>query len=263
VSEKTKRYLLSILLYHLLALFLLAQGELSDQPRIFYRNEKSIGVLLTSNGYGISGRYAKRINARKKTIYELDFIGIKHPKEVKITNYYSSNKSYVFGKLNSFFDIRVGYGRQKEMFRKVDRGGISIRRYYSFGPSLGILKPVYYEVIETNTTDPNNNYLKQEKFDPSIHQGYIWGKASFFKGFNEISVVPGAYGRFGLTFEYSRHDITLHALEAGVALDIFPKEIPIMATEKNNFIFFSLFVGYRFGKVVDASGIIDEKDLMN
>lgn len=263
MSEKTKRYLLSVLLFHLLALILLAQGELSDQPRIFYRNEKSIGVLLNSNGYGISGRYAKRINARKKTIYELDIIGVKHPKEVKITNYYPSNKSYVFGKLNSFFDIRAGYGRQKEMFRKVDRGGISIRRYYSFGPSLGILKPVYYEVIETNTIDPNNNYLKQEKFDPSIHQGYIWGKASFFKGIDEISLVPGAYGRFGFSFEYSRHDITLHALETGVALDIFPKNIPIMATEKNNFIFFSLFVSYRFGKVVDASGIIDEKDLMN
>jgi len=147
VSDKVKKYFLVLGLYHLVILSLLAQGELSDQPRIFYRNEKSIGVLLNTNGYGISGRYSKRINARKKTIYELDLIGIKHPKEVKITNYYNSNKSYVFGKLNSFFDIRAGYGRQKEMFRKADRGGISIRRFYSIGPSLGLLKPVYYKKL--------------------------------------------------------------------------------------------------------------------
>ena len=260
--EKIKKYLLSIGLYHLVVIILFAQGELSDQSRIFYRNEKSIGFLLNSNGYGVSGRYAKRINARNKSIYELDLIGIKHPKEVKITNYYSSNKSYVFGKLNSLFDIRAGYGRQKEMFRKVDRGGISIRRYYSFGPSLGLLKPVYYEIIQSNNADPNDKYLSQEKFNSATHQGNIWGKASFFKGVDEISVVPGAYGRFGFSFEYSRHDITLHALETGIALDIFPKKIPIMATEKNNFIFFSFFVSYRFGKVVDATGIIDEKNLM-
>lgn len=263
MSDKVKKYLLVLGLYHLVILSLLAQGELSDQPRIFYRNEKSIGVLLNTNGYGVSGRYSKRINARKKTIYELDLIGIKHPKEVKITNYYNSNKSYVFGKLNSFFDIRAGYGRQKEMFRKADRGGISIRRFYSFGPSLGLLKPVYYEVIQSNSSNPNDRYLEQEKFNSSTHQGNIWGKASFFKGIDEISVVPGAYGRVGLSFEYSRHDITLHALETGFTLDIFPKAIPIMATEKNNFIFFSLFISYRFGKVVDATGIIDEKDLMN
>lgn len=261
--EKIKKYLLIICLYHLVALTLFAQGELSDQSRIFYRNEKSIGVLLNSNGYGLSGRYAKRINARRKTIYELDLIGIKHPKEVKITNYYGSNKSYVFGKLNSFFNIRAGYGWQKEMFRKIDRGGISIRRYYSFGPTLGILKPVYYEIIQSNNADPNDRFLTQEKFNSATHQGNIWGKASFFKGIDEISLMPGAYGRFGISFEYSRHDITLHALEAGIALDIFPKKIPIMATEKNNFAFFSLFVSYRFGKVVDATGIIDEKDLMN
>jgi len=263
VSVKIKKYLLSFWIYHFIILTLFAQGELSEQSRIFYRNERSIGALLNSNGYGVSGRYAKRINARNKTIYEVDLIGIKHPKEVKITNYYSSNKSYVFGKLNSFFDLRAGYGRQREMFRKIDRGGISIRRFYSAGPALGILKPVYYEIIQTNTADPNDKFLKQEKFNSSTHQGNIWGKASFFKGMDELSLVPGAFGRFGFSFEYSRHDITLHALETGITLDIFIKKIPIMATEKNNFIFFSLFVSYRFGKVVDASGIIDEKDLMN
>lgn len=247
-----------------MTLSLLAQGELREQPRIFYRNEKSIGILLNSNGYGISGRYSKRIDARKKTNYELDLLFIKHPKEVKSPfNHYNNNKSFVYGKLNSFFDIRAGYGRQKELFRKVDRGGISIRRFYSLGPSLGIIKPVYYEVIQSNSADPNTKYLEQMKFDPSINQGFIWSRASFFKGIDEISVVPGAFGKAGICFEYSRHDITLHALEAGIVLDIFPKEIPIMATEKNNFIFFSFFVSYRFGKVIDASGIIDENDLIN
>ena len=35
----------------------------------------------------------------------------------------------------------------------------------------------------------------------------------------------------------------------------------IMATEHNNFYFLTLFVTYRFGKVVDAKGIIDEGNM--
>ena len=241
---------------------LLAQGELAEQPRIFYRNEESLAFIMNSNGLGINGRFAKRINARRKTIYDVDLVSIKHRKEVKISNAFYNNKSFVFGKENSFFALRGGYGKQVEMFRKVDKGGISIRRFYSAGPSIGFLKPIYYEVLHTGGGGVTNMYLETEKFSTSTHQQYIYGKASFFKGIKEISVVPGIYGRFGFMFEYSRSDITLHAIEAGVSLDLFAREIPIMATDKNEFYFFGLFVSYRFGKVVDARGIVDEKDLV-
>jgi len=261
VLKRIRKYISGIFLFHFIAFNLFSQGEISEQPRIFYRNEKSVGVLLNSNGLGVNGRYANRINARKKTIWELDFVGIKHPKEYKYSNPYNSNRRFVFGKLNSFFDLRVGYGKQKEMFRKVDKGGISIRRYFSFGPTLGILKPIYYEVLQP-TSDPYEYNLVTEKFVTHLNQQYIYGRASFFKGINEISVVPGGYGRFGFSFEYSRSDITLHAIETGLTLDIFPKKIPIMDTEENNFLFLTLFISYRFGRVVDASGVIDEKELM-
>jgi len=35
-----------------------------------------------------------------------------------------------------------------------------------------------------------------------------------------------------------------------------------MDTEENDFYFLALFISYRFGRVVDASGVIDEKELM-
>jgi len=245
----------------MIAIDLFPQGEISEQPRIFYRNEESIGILLNSNGLGISGRYAIRINARKKHIIDVDFVGIKHSKEYKYSNPYNSNRTFVFGKLNSFFNLRAGYGRQKEIYRKADKGGIAIRRYFSFGPTLGILKPIYYEILEP-TSDPYNYNLITEKFVTHLNQQFIYGRASFFKGINEISVVPGGFAKLGISFEYSKSDITLHALEAGLVLDAFPKKIRIMDTEQNNYLFLGLFISYRFGRVVDKSGIIDEKELM-
>lgn len=255
-----KKWVLGIWLFHLIGGFLFAQGEIKDQARIFYRNEKSFGISLNSNGMGVSGRFAKRINARKKTLWEIDMANIKHPKEVKITNSYYNNRSFVFGKTNLFINLRGGWGKQHEMFRKVDRGGISIRRYFSVGPTIGFLKPIYYEVFKAGG-GVNDYYISTEKFSTSTHQGNIYGRASFFKGINETTVMPGIYGRFGLSFEYSKSDITIHAIETGVSLDLFPKEMMIMATEQNNFYFLTLFVAYRFGKVVDDQGIVDEGDL--
>ena len=257
-----KKWFLGICLFYLAEGFLSAQGDISENPRIFYRNEKSIGFLLNSNGWGVSGRYAKRLNARNKTIYEIDFANIKHPKEVKITNSYYNNRSFIFGKENLFINFRGGWGKQKEIFRKIDRGGISIRRYFSVGPTIGVLKPIYYEVFKAGGGGINDYYITEEKFSTSTHQGNIYGRASFFKGLNEISVMPGAFGRFGMSFEYSTSDINIHAIETAVSLDLFPQRMEIMATEKNNFFFLTLSVSYRFGKVVDARGLINKDDVI-
>ena len=93
------------------------------------------------------------------------------------------------------------------------------------------------------------------KFDPAIHLTpyNIGGRGPFFMGFSELKVVPGLTAKTGLSFEYSQKDAIIHALEVGVSLTAYPKEIPIMATEQNNFLFFNVIMGYRFGKIVDIS----------
>ncbi len=229
-----------------------AQGDISEQPKVLLRNEESFGLFLNSNGLGGDFEYAKRINARNHILYRAELSGVKAPKEIKISNGYYSNKSFVFGKQNSFFEFKAQYGRQSELFRKNDVGGISIRYFYTVGPTLGILKPIYYEILYT-TGSIYDTYSKIEKFNTTIHQTQILGKASFFEGMKELSFVPGASARLGFTFEYSRQDIVLHALEFGIGMDVYPKKIPIMATDLNNFYFLTLFVGYRFGKVIDMS----------
>lgn len=240
-----------ILLFPFLILFSstgFAQGELDDQQKIFYRNEQSVGLLFNSTGWGLSLRYGKRINYLNKRLYEVDFTHIKHPKEIKTTNPYN-NRGFVFGKLNLFMNLRAGMGHQREVFKKIDRGGIAIRYFGSAGPSLGFYKPIYYEVLYPLA---DNIYeIKIEKFSEAILHCPIYGRASFFKGFDEIKFVPGAYVKLGLNFEYSKIDRVIHALEVGVTFDAFTKKIPIMASEDTKQFFFALFVSYRFGRIVD------------
>ena len=229
------------------------QGEIDNQTRVIFRDESSYGGFLNSNGFGINYRYGFWRDARNQLILDADLTYVKHPKEVKTQVAYNySTRRYVFGKQNLFWELKGLVGWQNELFRKYDKTGISVRAFYSGGLSMGFLKPIYYEVFTFSAIGEaeNSNY---RKFDPSIHQTQIGGRGPFFMGFNELGVVPGITGKTGLSFEYSERDAVIHALEAAVSLTVYPKKIPIMATEQNKFIFFNLSVGYRFGNIVDIS----------
>ncbi|MDR2887770.1 MAG: hypothetical protein LBV26_07220 [Bacteroidales bacterium] len=228
-----------------------SQGELDEQQRIFFRNEKSFGVQLNTNGVGFSYRTAKRTDYLNKNILEFELGTIKHPKEYKLSHLYSTGSSFVLGKMNFPMYLRAGIGKQHELYSKADLGGVSIRFLYSVGPELAVCKPIYYKVLYLITAD-QTIVSKDEKFnaaDPYSQE--IYKRASFFKGFDEISVVPGVFAKAAVTFEYSRDDKILHAIEAGANLNAFLKEIPIMAASDNKAIFLSLFVSYRFGFVVN------------
>ncbi len=236
-----------------------AQGQLDEQARIFYRNERSGGIILHTSGYGISYRQGMRLNYFDKRLYEAGFHIYRDPKEVRINNpIWPNNRSFVFGKLNSLFYLNLGYGFQRELFRKFDVGGVAIRYFYTGGPSLALYKPVYYEVLEP--IPPNEYIITTKKFDESFHQATdIFGRASFFKGFNETKAVPGLYAKGGINFEYSRYDEILHALEIGVMVNAFTRHIPIMADDPGPQFIFSLFLGYRFGKIYDPKAPESEK----
>lgn len=230
------------------------QGEIDEEQKIFYRDEKTIAGFLSTTGIGLNLSYAKRIDGYKKVLYHIDIAEIKHPKELKLSNHtslFNSGGSYVYGKLNKFFVLRTGIGKQKEMYRKIDKGGVSIRNGISGGLSLGFEKPVYYVMLEyTPSLEPQS---VEKKFDPGPHaSNQIERNASFFKGFDELKLVPGVYAKYSYMFEYGKMDEIIHAIEGGIIVDLFPRSIKIMAHDNNDFVFVSLYIGYRFGKVVDS-----------
>jgi hypothetical protein len=228
-----------------------AQGELDQQLKVFFRNERTFAGLLNSDGMGISYREAKRVDYLNKRYYEIEAGILKHPKEYRMPNYYNPGATFVFGKQNTNIYLRGSIGHQHEIYSKTDLGGVAIRYFYSGGPVLAVYKPIFYKVFY-QTSNPQEYELREEKFDVSIAIPQdIFGKASFFKGFDEIKVMPGLFAKGGFNFEYSKEDRVIHAIEVGAQINAFPKNIPIMATELNKSIFFSLFVSYRFGIIVD------------
>ncbi|MCD6566132.1 MAG: hypothetical protein J7K53_09345 [Bacteroidales bacterium] len=258
-----KKVTLLLLIFSLFPLVGISQGELDVQQKAFYRNEKSIGLMLNSTGYGLSFRYGERINFFNKRIYEGDINILKHPKEYKTTNtYFPGNRQFVFGKLNFALTLHGGIGFQHIIFKKIDQGGIAIRYIFSGGPSFSLYKPIYYDVLYPVSFYESE--LRSETFNVSIHsRDDIYKQSSFLKGINEIKIIPGVYGKAGINFEYSKQDRTIHVIEIGITLDAFLKKIPIMASEDNLWFFPALFVSYRFGRIMDKKTPLPENPEFN
>lgn len=243
-----------LLLLTILPLFSIAQmqtGSELNAPTVQLRNEKYFAVQVNTHGWGFSYRQGKHLTGTIKRMYDFDYVSYRSPKELKLQNRSASNnsKNYYYGKLNNASFLRAGYGLQKIIYGEELPGALEIRLNYYVGASLGLLKPVYLEIYKQSLAVPDRYELVTEKFDPEKHfVDNIYGKAPFLKGFNELKINPGVYGKFGANFEFSHEEEIVRSLEAGFVVDFHPKPMPIMAFNTNNPLTFSFYVAFSWGK---------------
>ncbi|MCB0760821.1 MAG: hypothetical protein KDC12_04795 [Flavobacteriales bacterium] len=225
-----------------------------EGPTILYNQQMYGGIHLHSSGYGLNFTWGKYSTAHKIWLYSAEFLYMKHEKEVRSYNPTQPDaKSYVYGKLNSFFVLRPGIGRKKIVADKLRKSGVQIAYSYTLGPALGITKPVYLEI---GVQETNYNTYVTERYDPDKHFfDDIYGRAPFINGITELSLYPGGFAKFAFNFEYANSKNRLKGLETGVALDAYFKRIPIMAENigdlegvRNKQLFLNFYVNLFFGK---------------
>lgn len=236
----------------------MAQLETSaDFRRQVYDYEFSGGIMFHTRGYGISFRWLKFTDGYHKLGGEFDMVSIRHPKEIKFPSQYynSSARSFVYGKLNSFFNARMGLAREKIIVDKTDQGSVSISWLTSGGASFGFLKPVYLEVIKESAT--GSAIKVTNRYNPEIHDYInIYGQAPFFIGINETELRMGLYIKTGFSFDYNWLDDKVTSLEVGLIVDYFPQwfglypegGVPIMHQANNYEIWAQFYLTINFGK---------------
>jgi hypothetical protein len=241
--------LLSIFLFAFQPLYSQNKYQLYDEERpVLLKNEFMGGINLHSSGFGIDLRRGYHITGYKKGVFEVELVGMKHPKEIRTVNpRFDNAKSYIYGKSNSLTILRGMYGIQNVLYSKAERAGIQVRYTYSGGLALGLAKPVYLEILPN--TFPLEARTTIEKYDPNLHfTDNIFGRAPFFRGVDEIAFYPGLSAKTGISFEYSHDHERLKVLEVGVALDAFAKPVPIMALIDNKQFYLSFYINVLFGR---------------
>lgn len=216
-----------------------------ESLNVIYRNEATFGFILHSGGLGFNYRRAKHVTAKRKYIMEIDAVNMTSPKEFKASNRSYDTRGYYYGKLNYMFIVRPGIGFQNTLFRKGDRKSVEIRYITMLGASLGILKPVYLEILVTDSLNP----ISTERYNPALHnQDNIYGRSPFLKGINNLNILPGGYIKLGLSVEYADESSSVKAIETGVIFDVYPKKVPIMAYDQNRQMLVSIYLHFIYGR---------------
>ncbi len=230
----------------------LSRLQKGEDVNVLYRNESSFGLFAhTNGGIGLAYRRGKHVTGKRNRMFELEAQNFKHPKEVKSINpYYENSKGFIYGKLNSILIIRSGVGYQNVLYQKSDKKSVEIRFSYFVGATLAFAKPVYLEIIRDNTVNGlTSQTISTERYNPEIHfTNNIYGKASFFKGVDQTKIYPAGYAKLALSFEYADRYNSIKAIETGVVADLYPKAMPIMAFNKKQQVYVSLYLKLIWGK---------------
>lgn len=245
---KIQIYIIAVLVAALSSVAVNGQETIFEEKTTVFKTEQSIGVGMHTNGFQATVRYGKYLTGFTKRIFEFEIANIKDPRELKVIYPFEEDvRGYIFGKLNSFFAVRPSIGFQKVLFPKQSIKGVSITSLFQVGPSIGLAKPVYLNIIQKEST-ANSRVVSKEKYDPEKHDpNNIYSRSSFLNGFGEMKIHPGLFGKVGLHFDYGDERELIKSAEVGFKIDAYLTEIPILAFADNRQFYANLYLAIFFG----------------
>lgn len=191
-------------------------------------------------------------------IFQVELSEIKHTKEKKaqgdLAAYAGEGdaRPFIFGKVNNFYALKLGYGLRKMIAGKPEQGNVSIHWVGVVGLSLGMLKPYYVDAYvqqwpSGQLSQQSITYTDTTKFS-FLNRGYIIGSSGFTKGLNEMKFVPGIHAKTGLHFDFAASKTTKLAIETGINMELYTQNIILMANQKATPFLFNVYTSLQFGK---------------
>jgi hypothetical protein len=220
----------------------------SIADNVLFTKEMNGSVFIHSHGWGLEYRIGRNQTVNKKLMFEANLLEMKDAKEIKTVNIYvTNNKSYIYGKMNALYILRLGAGQQLMLNRKPYFGGVELRVLYGGGLSMGFAKPVYLQILKMDGSSLIT--IVTERYDPDKHfNDNIYGRAPFTKGFDRLKPYLGIYIKGGLSIDFGTMNQKPKIVEVGAVLDMYAKPVPIMAFKDPDQFFLTLYVSFGIGK---------------
>jgi hypothetical protein len=221
--------------------------KLEEEGVIVSKKHFITGAKLTSDGYGIFLEKGITKSVKNSILFQLDIAERKHPKELKETN--GNSGPFVYGKINFFYPVKLGVQYQQLLGNKGNKNGLCITANVGGGISLGLQRP--YKLLYDSSGVQYYEGLVEKKDTTKFLQGSIYktsGGPSFGTGFKNMSIIPGAYVKAALRFDYGKYNEQVSAIEVGITAEFYAKKIPQMIFNKENNFFFSAYFAIMVGK---------------
>lgn len=223
-----------------------------EEGVIAYHKHNVFGIKLTNDGYGFFYEHGRAQSIKKALLFQIDFSERKDPKEKKQANIYAPASPFIFGKINYFYPLKLGVQQQILFGNKSNKNGVAVTGNFGGGLSLGLLRPYYLEI--TDTANGNRRTIKYQSADSALftNSNSLFNlqvaSSGFTKGWNEISIKPGAYAKAALRFDYGSYNEVVSALEVGVTGEYYFSKIPQLVFSKQRNFFLNVYVALVFGR---------------
>ena len=222
-----------------------ALGKLEEEGVITHRKHFAFGAKLTTDGYGGWIEIGRARSVKKQLLFQLDISERKHSKEEKLQIDFSSSAPLIYGKINFFYQVKLGAQQQIVFGNKGNKNGVSVTGNVGGGLSMAMLRPYLITIVDNNGQEKVIDFNSDST---SFLTGDIRRGPGFGKGWNKLKFTPGAYVKSAVRFDYGKYNEMINALEAGIVLEYYTKEIQQMAFQKDRKLFFSGYVALVFGK---------------
>ena len=237
-----------------------------EEGVIAYKKHTAVGFKLTNDGYGGFFEIGRANSITRTTLFQIEFTERKHAKEEKQSNVTVPTSSFIYGKINYFYPLKIGMQQQFLFGNKTNRNGVSVTGNFGGGISLALLRPYNLEVNDLE--DGARKLIRYESSDSTLvsvtSKTYVQDSvlftdggllsflqvsgSGFSKGWGDIKVTPGLYAKTALRFDYGKYNELISAIEVGLTGEFYSKKIPQLVYTKQEQFFLNAYVSIMFGK---------------
>jgi hypothetical protein len=250
----------------LLLSFTAMQAQETFQPKqlddpakgIVYNKEFAVGLRMHTNGFSLGVNLGEIKTYYRTRYWHFEIGELQHPKEFRQSFDTPStvngriSRAFKYGKENSLLVLRAAIGEKRYFSEKAKYKGVAVGLSYEAGATLGMLKPYYLELRAGDGRASITTKYSETTAARFLDIWQIQGASSWSEGLGELSLVPGAHLKAAVHFDWGAYDAYLKSIEAGVMVDAFARETPIMVetspSVENKQLFINLFLHLQFGK---------------
>ncbi|HVV07339.1 MAG TPA: hypothetical protein VHC96_24090 [Puia sp.] len=221
--------------------------RMEEEGDLIFNKHNIFGIRLATDGYGINFEKGKFVTPNRTILYQFELNEKKSVKEHKVSASpdqfnYSSLVPY---KLNNFYIFKLAMGQQHLIGGKGNKNGVAVTALYTGGVSIGMLKPYYVDVQNTQTGETSRKTFTELQTDtlPDV----VTGASGFTVGWGHLKIKPGLNAKGAMRFDYGRLNQTVTAIEVGLTGEYYFSKIPqVLLVPQKNF-FFNAYVQIMFG----------------
>ena len=221
---------------------------------IVYDREVSFPLTLHTNGFHIGVNVGKL-----KTYYKTSYMGVslghlKHPREFKRSDpgsRFQGGSGFIFGKQNTLIPVRAYKGWKRYYSGKDKRRGVAVATSFEIGATAGLLKPYVLQIArEGSSAESVARFITYDENPEAFgDRERILGTGGLRRGWNELSILPGVNAKAAVHLDWGAFDELMRAVEAGVMVDFFPRNVNLLIPPADNTpLFINFYLALHLGK---------------